>query len=150
MFYFAFWLHFHGPAIKCFIVKTQECTVFVIKANLVITFVVVIFNITCTKCQTNARSFGFGTNLRKCLFAISPVEFMRATIGGMADRGWGRIVNIGTVAAKHPTEVRLLSGAPRAALVNYTAAVARKVARQGVIINNLLPGMYHTATIHDR
>ena len=84
------------------------------------------------------------------LTLISPVEFMRATIDGMAERGWGRIVNIGTVAAKHPTEVRLLSGAPRAALVNYTAAVARKVAREGVIINNLLPGMYHTATIFDR
>lgn len=81
---------------------------------------------------------------------ISPIEFMRACVPGMVDRGWGRIVNIGTVAAKNPTEQRLLSGTPRAALVNYAAAVARKVARHNVVINTMLPGMYHTASIYDR
>ncbi|TDI62693.1 MAG: SDR family oxidoreductase [Alphaproteobacteria bacterium] len=80
---------------------------------------------------------------------ISPVEFMRATVEGMAERGWGRVVNIGTVAAKYPAEIRILSGAPRAALANYTTAVSHRVARDGVIINNLLPGMYHTATVFD-
>jgi len=80
---------------------------------------------------------------------ISPVEFVRATVGGMVERGWGRIVNIGTAAAKYPTEIRLLSGAPRAALNNYMVAVARKVARHNVIVNNLLPGMHHTAGILD-
>ena len=80
---------------------------------------------------------------------ISPVEFMRATVDGMIERGWGRIVNIGTVAAKHPTEVRMLSGAPRAALVNYTAALARKVARHNVVINNLCPGMFGTDRLLD-
>lgn len=81
---------------------------------------------------------------------ISPVEFMRATVDGMVERGFGRIVNIGTGAAKYPTGIRILSGGPRAALVNYTVAVAKKVAKHNVMINNLLPGMHHTATIHDR
>ena len=81
---------------------------------------------------------------------ISPIEFMKATIDGMVARGFGRIVNIATGAAKFPTEIRILSGAPRAALVNYTVAVAKKVARHNVIINNLLPGMYHTATVHEQ
>ncbi|MEN3951240.1 SDR family oxidoreductase [Iodidimonas sp. SYSU 1G8] len=81
---------------------------------------------------------------------LSPIEMMRATIDGMAARGFGRIVNIATGAAKYPAEIRLLSGAPRAALVNYTVAVSKRVARHNVIINNLLPGMFHTATIHDR
>lgn len=80
---------------------------------------------------------------------ISPVEFVRATIGGMVERGWGRIVNIGTGAAKFPAEIRILSGAPRAALNNYMVAVAKKVARHNVILNNLLPGMHHTAGILD-
>jgi 3-oxoacyl-[acyl-carrier protein] reductase len=80
---------------------------------------------------------------------ISPVEFVRACVGGMVERGWGRIVNIGTAAAKYPTEIRLLSGAPRAALNNYLVALARKVARHNVVINNLLPGMHHTAGIFD-
>lgn len=78
---------------------------------------------------------------------ISPVEFIRATIGGMIERKWGRIVNIGTGAAKYPIEIRILSGAPRAALNNYMVAVSKKVASHNVILNNLLPGMHHTAGI---
>ncbi|MFN0093514.1 MAG: SDR family oxidoreductase [Dehalococcoidia bacterium] len=81
---------------------------------------------------------------------ISPVEFIRATITGMVERRWGRVVNIGTGAAKFPTEIRILSGAPRAALNNYVVAVSKKVAKHNVILNNLLPGMHHTAGIHDR
>ncbi|MCC6381334.1 MAG: SDR family oxidoreductase [Dehalococcoidia bacterium] len=78
---------------------------------------------------------------------VSPVEFVRATVDGMVARGFGRIVNIGTGAAKFPTEIRILSGAPRAALNNYLVALAKKVARHNVVINNLLPGMHHTAGI---
>ncbi len=81
---------------------------------------------------------------------LSPVEFMKKVVPGMTERGWGRIVNIGTGAAKFPAEVRILSGPPRAALVNYSVAVAKKVARHNVMINNVLPGMHHTATIADR
>jgi 3-oxoacyl-[acyl-carrier protein] reductase len=81
---------------------------------------------------------------------LSPVQFMQATIDGMVERKWGRIVNIGTGAAKFPAQIRILSGAPRAALVNYTVAVSKIVARHNVIINNILPGMHHTATIRDR
>ncbi|MDA9623491.1 SDR family NAD(P)-dependent oxidoreductase [Rhodobiaceae bacterium] len=76
---------------------------------------------------------------------LSPVAFMKELIPGMVERKWGRIVNIGTGAAKTPAEVRILSGAPRAALVNYSVAVSKKVARHNVAINNILPGMHHTA-----
>ena len=81
---------------------------------------------------------------------LSPVEFMKAIIPGMVERKWGRIVNIGTGAAKTPTEVRILSGPPRAALVNYSVAVSKKVAKHNVVINNILPGMHHTASIKER
>lgn len=81
---------------------------------------------------------------------ISPIEFMRATIDGMCERGFGRIVNISTGAAKYPAEIRTLSGPPRAALTNYTVAAAKAVARHNVTINNLLPGMHHTAAAQER
>lgn len=80
---------------------------------------------------------------------LSPVQFMKAVVPGMAERGWGRVVNIGTGAAKFPAQIRILSGPPRAALVNYCVAVAKVVASQNVMINNLLPGMHHTAAIED-
>ncbi|HKJ72910.1 MAG TPA: SDR family oxidoreductase [Alphaproteobacteria bacterium] len=81
---------------------------------------------------------------------LSPVEFMRCVLDGMVERKWGRVVNIATVAAKYPAEIRALSGSTRAALANYSAAVAKVVAKHNVVINNLLPGMHHTATVRDQ
>ena len=81
---------------------------------------------------------------------ISPIEFIRATVDGMCERGFGRIVNISTGASKFPTEIRTLSGPPRAALSNYTVGVATAVAKHNVTINNLLPGMHHTAAAEER
>jgi len=81
---------------------------------------------------------------------LSPVQFIHAVADGMCRRGWGRIVNIATVAAKYPLELRVLSGATRAALVNYTGAVALKVAEHNVTLNNILPGMFHTAFVEDQ
>lgn len=80
---------------------------------------------------------------------LSPVQFIQATIDGMIERGWGRMVNIATIAAKYPAQIRILSGAPRAALANYTVSVAKEVAKHNVVINNILPGMFHTATVCD-
>ncbi len=76
---------------------------------------------------------------------LSPVQFMNSVLDGMVARRWGRIVNIASIAAKYPLELRILSGAPRAALINYAGAVALRVAPHGVTINNVLPGMFHTA-----
>jgi 3-oxoacyl-[acyl-carrier protein] reductase len=81
---------------------------------------------------------------------ISPIEFMRATIDGMCERGFGRIVNISTAASKFPAELRALSGPPRAALSNYSVAISKTCAKHNVTINNLLPGMHHTATSEER
>jgi 3-oxoacyl-[acyl-carrier protein] reductase len=81
---------------------------------------------------------------------LSPIEFMRRVLDGMVERKWGRIVNIATVAAKYPAEIRALSGSTRAALANYTVAVSKVVAAHNVIINNLLPGMHHTATVEEQ
>jgi len=81
---------------------------------------------------------------------LSPVHFMTAVLDGMIERRWGRIVNISTIAAKYPLELRILSGAPRAALANYAGAVALRVAPHGVTINNVLPGMFHTAFVKEQ
>ena len=97
--------------------------------------------------KTIEREDWFG-NLEVTL--LSPVEMMKKIVPGMVERKWGRVVNIGTGAAKYPAEVRILSGPPRAALVNYSVAVAKAVAKHNVMINNVLPGMHHTASIEDR
>jgi 3-oxoacyl-[acyl-carrier protein] reductase len=81
---------------------------------------------------------------------IGPVELMRATVGGMVSREFGRVVNITTVGAKTTNESRLLSGAPRAALSNYASTISKQVAKHNVAINNILPGMFHTAAMKDK
>lgn len=75
---------------------------------------------------------------------IGPIEIMRHYLPGMQERGWGRIVNIATFSAKNPMIWRLMSGPARSALLNYTASVSRHVAKHGVVMNNLLPGMFAT------
>ncbi|MEO1044258.1 MAG: SDR family oxidoreductase [Pseudomonadota bacterium] len=75
---------------------------------------------------------------------IGPIEIMRHYIPVMKDKGWGRIVNIATFSAKNPMIWRLLSGPARSALLNYTASVSREIAQHGVVLNNLLPGMFQT------
>lgn len=81
---------------------------------------------------------------------IGPADLMRAILPGMAERGFGRVVNIATVAAKHPSVPRLLSGPTRAALANYAVAVSKAVAARGVTVNTLLPGMFATEALMER
>jgi 3-oxoacyl-[acyl-carrier protein] reductase len=81
---------------------------------------------------------------------IGPIELMRATLEGMAARGFGRVVNIATVGAKTPQEWRLLSGPPRSALINFVHAVSKRYIKYNVTMNNLLPGMFHTPGSDDR
>lgn len=75
---------------------------------------------------------------------VGPIEIMRNYIPTMKEKGWGRIVNIATFSAKNPMIWRLMSGPARSALINYTASVSREIAKHGVNINNLLPGMFQT------
>ena len=75
---------------------------------------------------------------------IGPVELMKAVAPGMAERRFGRIVNISTVAAKSPLMWRALSGPPRAALMNYMVALSKRVASKNVSVNAVLPGLFQT------
>jgi 3-oxoacyl-[acyl-carrier protein] reductase len=78
---------------------------------------------------------------------LTPIELIKATVDGMIDRKFGRIVNITSAAVKAPIDVLGLSNGARSGLTGFVAGVARKVARQGVTINNLLPGLFDTARL---
>ncbi|MCH1493229.1 MAG: SDR family oxidoreductase [Luminiphilus sp.] len=76
--------------------------------------------------------------------AYAAIALMQATVPAMCDRGWGRVVNITSVSVKQPIGVLGLSNTARAALTGFVAGIARDVADQGVVINNLLPGLHAT------
>jgi 3-oxoacyl-[acyl-carrier protein] reductase len=65
----------------------------------------------------------------------------------MSAQGFGRIVNITSSAVKAPIDVLGLSNGARSGLTGFVAGLARKVARDGVTVNNLLPGLFDTDRI---
>jgi len=76
---------------------------------------------------------------------LTPIELIRAVVDGMAQRGFGRIVNITSSAVKAPIDILGLSNGARSGLTGFVAGVARSpLAAQGVTINNLLPGRFDT------
>ncbi|MBT2302358.1 SDR family oxidoreductase [Variovorax paradoxus] len=76
---------------------------------------------------------------------LTPIELIKATVDGMAARGFGRIVNITSSSVKAPIDILGLSNGARSGLTGFVAGVARTaVAAKGVTINNLLPGSFDT------
>ena len=75
---------------------------------------------------------------------LSTIEMIKATIDGMIERGFGRIVNVTSSSVKAPISILGLSNGARAGLTGFIAGLAREVARHNVIINNLLPGSFAT------
>ncbi len=77
---------------------------------------------------------------------LTPIELIKATVDGMAARGFGRIVNITSSAVKAPVDILGLSNGARSGLTGFVAGVARspRLAAAGVTINNLLPGAFDT------
>ncbi len=75
---------------------------------------------------------------------LTPIFLIKATVDGMIDRKFGRIVNITSGAVKAPIEILGLSNGARAGLTGFIAGLARKTVAHNVTINNLLPGPFDT------
>jgi 3-oxoacyl-[acyl-carrier protein] reductase len=70
---------------------------------------------------------------------LAPALMIRALIGGMRTRRFGRIVNITSAMVKAPHPMMGLSTAARSALTAVCKGLSREVAAENVTINNLLP-----------
>jgi 3-oxoacyl-[acyl-carrier protein] reductase len=70
----------------------------------------------------------------------------RAAIGQMRERGWGRIVNISSIAGKRGGGFlgRTPYSAAKAGVLGFTKALAREVASDGVTVNAIAPGPMDT------
>ena len=76
---------------------------------------------------------------------LTPIELIKATVDAMAQRGFGRVVNITSGAVKAPIDSLGLSNGARTGLTGFVAGVARSgIAARGVTINGLLPGAFDT------
>ncbi|HAY47832.1 MAG TPA: short-chain dehydrogenase, partial [Thalassospira sp.] len=79
---------------------------------------------------------------------LTPILLATAVLPGMISRKWGRIVNITSGSVKSPIPHLGLSNGARAGLTGFVAGTSRQVAKDGVIMNNLLPGQHDTDRIN--
>jgi 3-oxoacyl-[acyl-carrier protein] reductase len=75
---------------------------------------------------------------------ITPIALIHATVYGMMERGFGRIVNITSQTVKAPIPALELSNGARLGLTGAVAVLARKTAGRNVTINGILPGPFDT------
>ena len=75
---------------------------------------------------------------------LTPIELIKATVDGMIQRKFGRIVNITSGAVKNPIPELGLSNGARTGLTGFVAGLARQTVAHNVTINGLLPGPFDT------
>jgi glucose 1-dehydrogenase len=73
------------------------------------------------------------------------LELLQTLVPPMAERGWGRVVTIGSVQQERPHPAMLIYAGTKAAQLNWTLNLARQFGGQGVTVNNLAPGAILTA-----
>lgn len=62
----------------------------------------------------------------------------------MIEGGWGRIVNISSIAGVHPNPSRTAYGASKAGIIRLTEVMALEWAEYGITVNTVIPGMINT------
>jgi 3-oxoacyl-[acyl-carrier protein] reductase len=78
------------------------------------------------------------------LHVMAPMRFMRTLAPGMAERGWGRIVNVSSASGKRPSLTNVAYSVTKAALLSLSRAFAETYASTSVLINAVAPGMVDT------
>jgi 3-oxoacyl-[acyl-carrier protein] reductase len=68
----------------------------------------------------------------------------RAVLPGMVERGWGRIVNVASIAGKEGNPMAAAYSASKAAVIALTKAIGKDVARTGVLVNCIAPAVIET------
>jgi 2-hydroxycyclohexanecarboxyl-CoA dehydrogenase len=77
-------------------------------------------------------------NYKGCL------RMTRAVLPGMVERGWGRVVNIGSDAGRVGSSLESVYAGAKGAVIAFTKTIARETARSGVTANTVCPGPTRT------
>jgi 3-oxoacyl-[acyl-carrier protein] reductase len=75
---------------------------------------------------------------------LAPRVLAGAVVPGMQERGWGRIVNVGSSSTREPINGLNLSNAHRMAAVGFLKTLSREVAADGITINTVATGRFAT------
>ena len=75
---------------------------------------------------------------------LAPRVLAGAVVPGMRERGWGRIVNVGSLSTREPIPGLNLSNAHRMAAVGFLKTLSREVAADGITVNTVATGRFAT------
>ena len=71
---------------------------------------------------------------------MGTVYYTQAVLGGMLERGYGRIINVASVAGVYGNRKMVHYSATKGAVISMTAALAKEVALGGITVNAVSPG----------
>jgi 3-oxoacyl-[acyl-carrier protein] reductase len=80
---------------------------------------------------------------------LAPKMLAAAAVPGMRDRGWGRIVNVGSTSTREPIPGLNLSNAHRMAAIGFLKTLSREVAADGITVNTVATGRFATERLAD-
>jgi 3-oxoacyl-[acyl-carrier protein] reductase len=80
---------------------------------------------------------------------LAPRVLAGAVVPGMRERGWGRIVNVGSSSTREPIPGLNLSNAHRMAAVGFLKTLSREVAADGITVNTVATGRFGTERLAD-
>lgn len=75
---------------------------------------------------------------------LSTVAMCHAAVPAMCEQGWGRVVAITSVSVRQPVAGLILSNTARAGVTGFLKTLAREVAKHGVTVNSVQPGIHAT------
>ena len=78
------------------------------------------------------------------LKTYSYLRMSQLVIPHMKENGWGRIINIAGSAGTSPTRANIPTGAANITILNITRALSDAVARDGILVNTVCPGLTNT------
>jgi 3-oxoacyl-[acyl-carrier protein] reductase len=80
---------------------------------------------------------------------LAPRMLAGAVVPGMRERGWGRIVNVGSSSTREPIPGLNLSNAHRMAAIGFLKTLSREVAADGITVNTVATGRFATERLAD-
>ena len=78
-----------------------------------------------------------------------PIRVSRAVLGEMAERRWGRLVNVASDAGRVGSSLESVYSGAKGGLIAFTKTIAREFARYGITANSICPGPTDTPLLSD-
>lgn len=78
---------------------------------------------------------------------VVPLTLIQILLPGMKAKGWGRIINVGSVYGLIGAKGEVAYSTAKAGIIGLTKSVAKEAGKDGITVNAVLPGLIRTPTI---